>query len=264
MRSHRRVQVSQLFPHVCGVCLDLLAILDEGRLHLVDLEALLVHNVVLDVVVSLHDLGAFSVFEPQPLVQGGLAFLSKYVHFDLHFLGELVLGVLDLLGANLHVVGTLHLLHLRNVFLDDTGLLVSLLLGEHFHLPLEVEQSGAVLELQRKRFLKLLPMLLKLNGLAVCKLLDGLLVGLLGLDDLRLPLLVEVQVMLSVRLLELFPKESLVHDELSFTLIVVLLSHISDALLGLLGLIESTALLAIFHVVFQTADEISRCRIHLR
>lgn len=101
-----------------------------------------------------------------------------------------------------------------------------------------------------------LPVLLDLLGVPVLELTEGLGVLLLGLEEVLVPLLVELLVLLDVGLLTLLSLLRLVEDELLVTAVVVLKLELGDSVLGHLGLDVLLLGFASPSVVLENPDEI--------
>lgn len=93
-----------------------------------------------------------------------------------------------------------------------------------------------MLELERELLLKNLSVLLDLLGVSILEGAKSLGVFLLGLEEILVPLLVELLVLLDVSLFALLLLLSLVEDQLLKLLLVVLMLELLQSLLSHLGL----------------------------
>ena len=105
------------------------------------------------------------------------------------------------------------------------------LLGEVLLDLLEVEELGAELEGEGELVAEDLAVALDLCGVALLELGEGLGVLLLGLEEVLVPLLVELLVLLDVGLLALLALLGLVEDQLLVAPVVVLLLQLRDPVL---------------------------------
>jgi len=197
-----------------------------------------------------------SLPELESLVQVGLELLLESVHLVLLLLDELGLSRDDLLVSVLHVLLALVDLHLLASHLDLVGFGILGLLCETGLDSLLVEELSAELESKWQLLLQLLSVFLKLLGVSVFELPKSLGIFLLSLEEVLVPLLVELLVLLDVSLFALLALLSLVKNQLFISSVVVLESQLGDAVLRHLGLHVLALLLASLSVLLQSFDEI--------
>ncbi len=101
---------------------------------------------------------------------------------------------------------------------------------------LQVQQLGAEFEGHGQLLVELLIVLLELLGMLSLQLAEGLSVLLLGLEEIVVPLLVELVVLFDVSLLALLLLLSLVEQQLVFLSLVILVLEFGDPVLGHLSL----------------------------
>ena len=111
-----------------------------------------------------------------------------------------------------------------------------LLLGQILLNLLLVQELGTELERQRQSVLEGLPIGLDLNCMPVLKLAEGRAVFLLSLQQILVPLLVELLILLDVGLLTLFPLLCLIENQLTKAPIIILLLEFGNSILGHLSL----------------------------
>ena len=99
-----------------------------------------------------------------------------------------------------------------------------------------VEELAAVLELERELLLKNLSVLLDFLGVSILEGAKSLGILLLGLEEILVPLLVELLILLNVGLFALLLLLSLVENELLKLLLVVLMLEFFQSLLSHFGL----------------------------
>lgn len=102
-------------------------------------------------------------------------------------------------------------------------LLVLLLLRKRLLDLLLIQKFSTKFEGERKLILKILSIGLDLDSVAVLKLAQSLAVFLLGLEQVLIPLLVELLILLNVSLLAFLALLSLVEDELLESAVIILL-----------------------------------------
>ena len=126
-----------------------------------------------------------------------------------------------------------------------------LLLGHTgLHLLL-VKELAAVLELEWELLLKNLSVLLDFLGVSIFEGAKSLSILLLGLEEILIPLLVELLILLDMSLFALLLLLSLVEDELLELLLVILMLKFLQSLLGHLGLNVFALSLAIVSVLVE-------------
>ena len=116
------------------------------------------------------------------------------------------------------------------------SLLILLLLGEVLLDFLHVQELGAEFEGQGQLVAENLSVTLNLGGVPGLQLAESLGILLLSLEQVLVPLLVELLVLLNVGLLTLFALLGLVEDKLLVPSIIILLLELSDTILGHLSL----------------------------
>ena len=116
---------------------------------------------------------------------------------------------------------------------------------------LQVKEFGAELESQRQLVSENLSVALDLSRVTLLKLRQGLCIFFLGLEEVFVPLLVELLVLLDVCLLALLALLRLVEDELLVAAIVVLLLELRDPVLRHLGLNVLAFALTCVSVIFE-------------
>lgn len=99
-----------------------------------------------------------------------------------------------------------------------------------------VKELAAVLELEWELLLKNLSVLLDFLGVSIFEGAKSLSILLLGLEEILIPLLVELLILLDMSLFALLLLLSLVENELLELLLVVLMLKFLQSLLGHLGL----------------------------
>jgi len=99
-----------------------------------------------------------------------------------------------------------------------------------------VKELAAVLELEWELLLKNLSVLLDFLGVSIFEGAKSLSILLLGLEEILIPLLVELLILLDMSLFALLLLLSLVEDELLELLLVILMLKFLQSLLGHLGL----------------------------
>ena len=119
---------------------------------------------------------------------------------------------------------------------DDTYKYLLLLLSHTgLHLLL-VKELTAVLELEWEFFLENLSVLFDFLGVSILKGAKSLSILLLGLEEILIPLLVELLILLDVSLFALFLLLCLVEDKLLTLLLVILMLQLLQSFLSHLGL----------------------------
>ena len=118
-----------------------------------------------------------------------------------------------------------------------------------------VEELSAELKGEGQLLLQLLPVSLQLHGVSLLKFSQSLGVLLLGLEEILVPLLVELLVLLDVGLLALLSLLGLVEHQLLVPPVVVLEPQLRDAVLGHLGLDVLALLLARLSMLFESFAE---------
>ena len=221
----------------------------EGPLELGLLDVLLVLDLLLDILVALEQLVVLRLSQLETFVQVGLELLLKRVHLVLLLLNQSCFGGDDLLVATQHICFPLVCLHFLALDLDLVRLLILLLLCEVLLNPLLVQQLGAELESQWKSVLQLLAIRLDLDRMSILQLAQCLAVLFLSLQQVLVPLLVELLILLDVRLLTLLALLRLIEDELLRTTIKVLLLQFVNTIFGHLSLDVLAFTLARVHVV---------------
>jgi hypothetical protein len=136
------------------------------------------------------------------------------------------------------------------------GLSIFLLLSESFLNFLLVQKFGAVFESQRKFLLKHLPVLLNFLSVAVFKLAQSLSIFFLRLEEVLIPLLVELLVLLNMSLLTLLSLLCLIENELFVTALVVLVLQFCYSVLSHLSLDVLLLLLASPSMVLKDSNEV--------
>jgi hypothetical protein len=99
-----------------------------------------------------------------------------------------------------------------------------------------VKELAAVLELEWELLLKNLSVLLDFLGVSIFEGAKSLSILLLGLEEILIPLLVELLILLDMSLFALLLLLSLVEDELLELLLVILMLKFLQSLLGHLSL----------------------------
>ena len=113
-----------------------------------------------------------------------------------------------------------------------------------------------MLELERELLLKNLSVLLDLLGVSILEGAKSLGVFLLGLEEILVPLLVELLVLLDVSLFALLLLLGLVEDQLLKLLLVVLMLELLQSLLSHLGLNVFALSLTVVSVLVQNLPEL--------
>jgi len=114
-----------------------------------------------------------------------------------------------------------------------------------------VKELAAVLELEWELLLKNLSVLLDFLGVSIFEGAKSLSILLLGLEEILIPLLVELLILLDMSLFALLLLLSLVEDELLELLLVILMLKFLQSLLGHLGLNVFALSLAIVSVLVE-------------
>ena len=114
-----------------------------------------------------------------------------------------------------------------------------------------VKELAAVLELEWELLLKNLSVLLDFLGVSIFEGAKSLSILLLGLEEILIPLLVELLILLDMSLFALLLLLSLVEDELLELLLVILMLEFLQSLLGHLGLNVFALSLAIVSVLVE-------------
>jgi len=151
-------------------------------------------------------------------------------------LDKLVLSSDDLLLSLLHVLLSLLSLHFVALVLDLMGSSVILLLGKLSLNLLLVQKIGGVFESQWKGLVKDLSVVLNLLSVSILELSKSLRVLLLGLEEILVPLLVELLILLDVSLLAVLSLLSLLHHLGGLLSLVILDLELIDSVLSHLGL----------------------------
>lgn len=228
----------------------------EGTFKLNLLDVLLVLNFFLDVLVTLEQLVVLGFSQLQSLIKVSLELLFEGIHFVLLLLDERCFGGNNFLVPHLHVGLTLGRLLLLAADLDLVRLLILLLLRERLLDSLLIQKLSAEFEGQRKLVLKILSIGLDLDGMAVFELAESLAVLLLGLEQVLVPLLVELLILLDVSLLAFFALLGLVEDELLESAVIILLLELRNSVFGHLSLNILAFALAGVHMVLQHFNEV--------
>ena len=114
-----------------------------------------------------------------------------------------------------------------------------------------VKELAAVLELAWELLLENLSVLLDFLGVSIFEGAKSLSILLLGLEEILIPLLVELLILLDMSLFALLLLLSLVEDELLELLLVILMLKFLQSLLGHLGLNVFALSLAIVSVLVE-------------
>jgi len=114
-----------------------------------------------------------------------------------------------------------------------------------------VKELAAVLELEWELLLKNLSVLLDFLGVSIFEGAKSLSILLLGLEEILIPLLVELLILLDMSLFALLLLLSLVEDELLELLLVILMLKFLQSLLGHLSLNVFALSLAIVSVLVE-------------
>jgi hypothetical protein len=114
-----------------------------------------------------------------------------------------------------------------------------------------VKELAAVLELEWELLLENLSVLLDFLGVSIFEGAKSLSILLLGLEEILIPLLVELLILLDMSLFALLLLLSLVEDELLELLLVILMLKFLQSLLGHLGLNVFALSLAIVSVLVE-------------
>ena len=192
----------------------------------------------------------------QSLVEVSLELLLESIHLILLLLDEFGLRGDDFLMSLLHVLLSFLNLKLLAHHLHLMGFGVFLLLSEPFLDLLLVQELGAEFKSEWQLFFKQLSVLFDLLGVSVFELAQCLSVLLLGMEEILVPLLVELLVLFNVSLLTLFSLLCLIEDELLVTTVVVLMLQLCDSVFGHLCLNVLLLVLASPSVVLQNSDEV--------
>ena len=233
-----------------------LILTSKGLFVLDSLEVLLIFNFLLDVLVSLEQLIMLVLSKLQPLVEVSLQLLLKSIHLVLLFLNKFGLGGNDLLMPILHVFFSLSDFKLLAHHLDLMRLSILLLLGEPLLDSLLIEELGTILEGERQLLLKNLSVLLNLLRVAIFQLAEGLGVLLLRVQEVFVPLLVELLILLDVSLLALLSLLGLIEDELFVAAVVVLMLQLRDSILRHFCLHVLLLVLTGSSVILKDSDEV--------
>lgn len=159
----------------------------------------------------------------QSLVEVAFELLLESIHFILLLLDELGLGGDYLLVPLLHIFFSFLDLKFLTHHLDLMSFSVLLLLSKALLDLLLVQKLRAEFKSKWQLFLQQLSVFFDLLSVSILELAEGLSVLLLSVEEILVPLLVELLVLLNMGLFTLFSLLCLIENELLVTAIVVLM-----------------------------------------